>query len=490
MGIDTVHDFEPAPAPEGAQRRAISLETAAEIARDVRDLINAGQERMAWERVRNLHPADMGTIVAGLPRASREAMIAIMSPETVVWMLRQMNPVVAGRVGARIGSGMLSIVLRQVRPQLALDTLRRLPTLRVRPQLALETLRRVRAPRFGRASESVHVPVEDTFEDAEPLGYGPDAAGALMVTSFPVVSVDDRVQDARDSLRSLEEDREKFTHVLVVDASEDFIGQVSMADLALAENETELRSIATSVIAVVNDDTPVEECARLQRHYNLSHLPVVDDGQVMGVILSESLLSATVEEDTRQMMQVASVTGEVVDGPLSASIRSRLPWLTVNLGTTFLAAATVSLFESTLMQVVVLAAFLPVVAGQGGIGGTQTLTLIVRAMALGELVGIGAARILFREVVLGFLHGVWLGLLVAVIAVLWKQNPGLGLVLGLAMFGNMVIAGTVGAAVPLLLRRLGVDPAVASAVLVTTVTDVFGFLLFLGIARASISLIL
>ena len=201
-------------------------------------------------------------------------------------------------------------------------------------------------------------------------------------------------------------------------------------------------------------------------------------------------MSAAVEHDTRQMLQVASVAGESIDGPLTASIRTRLPWLTVNLATTFLAAATVGLFESTLVQVVVLAAFLPVVAGQGGIGGTQTLTLIVRAIALGELVGIGARRLLAREAVLGLLHGVWLGVLVAVIAILWKQNLGLGLVLGVAMLGNMIIAGSVGAAVPLFLRRIGVDPAVSSAVIVTTFTDVFGFLLFLGIASASINLIL
>ena len=217
---------------------------------------------------------------------------------------------------------------------------------------------------------------------------------------------------------------------------------------------------------------------------------MVEGDRLIGVILAESLLSATVEQDTQQMQQVANVAGETVDGPLSASVRTRLPWLTVNLGTTFLAAATVALFESTLAQVVVLAAFLPVVAGQGGIGGTQTLTLIVRAIALGELVGIDARRLLVREAMLGLLHGVWLGLLVAAIAILWKQNLGLGLVLGVAMLGNMVIAGCVGAAVPLFLRRVGLDPAVASAVLVTTVTDVFGFLLFLGIASAAISLIL
>ena len=262
-----------------------------------------------------------------------------------------------------------------------------------------------------------------------------------------------------------------------------------MVDLALVDNATPIRTIASSVVATVTVDTPADECARFQRHYNLTQLPVVDNDRMIGVILAESLLGATVDQDTRQMQQVGNVAGETVDGPLASSIRTRLPWLTINLGTTFLAAATVALFESTVTQVVVLAAFLPVVAGQGGIGGTQTLTLIVRAVALGELVGVGARRLLAREAVLGILHGVWLGVLVAVIAIIWKQNLGLGLVLGIAMLGNMMIAGSVGAGVPLFLRRMGLDPAVASAVVVTTVTDVFGFLLFLGFASASISLI-
>ena len=243
-------------------------------------------------------------------------------------------------------------------------------------------------------------------------------------------------------------------------------------------------------MASVTVETSREECARLQRHYNLTQLPVVNDGRLIGVISAEFLLRATVEEDTKQMLQVASAAGDPADGPLLGSIRTRLPWLTVNLATTFLAAVTVSLFESTLARVVVLAAFLPVVAGQGGIGGTQTLTLLVRAMALGELVGINARRLLAREAVLGVLHGVWFGILVALIAVIWKQHLGLGLVLGLAMLGNMIIAGLVGAGVPLFLRRVGVDPAVASAVVVTTFTDVFGFLLFLGIASAAINLII
>ena len=450
------------------QPQAITLDRAGEIAREVQELIRAGRESSAWELIRYLHPADMGSIVASLPRTSRDTMVRVMSPETVGWMLRQMNPVEAGRVGTRLGAQMLTLVLGQVHPRQALATLRRIPLLR--PQEVVESL-------------------EQPLLAEEILAHEPDTAGSLMVAEIPTVGIDDRVESARESLGTVTEIRDKLTHVYVAQAGGELVGQVSMVDLVLADGATPIRTIASSIVATVAPDTPAEECARLQRHYNLTQVPVVEDGRPTGVILYESLLSATVEEDTRQMQQVANVAGETVDGPIADSVRTRLPWLTVNLGTTFLAAATVALFESTLTQVVVLAAFLPVVAGQGGIGGTQTLTLIVRAIALGELVGVSAQRLLVREALLGLLHGIWLGVLVAVVAVVWKQNLGLGLVLGVSMLGNMLIAGSVGAGVPLLLRRIGLDPAVASAVVVTTVTDVFGFLLFLGIASASISMI-
>lgn len=451
---------------ESAQ--AISLDRAEEFADEVEDLVKAGRAGAAWDLIRHLHPADIGSIVAGLPRTSRDALVQTMSPETVAWMLRQMNPVEAGRVGARIGSQLLSGVLRQVHPHQALNTLRRLPILR-----AHEVAKELEEPQV----------VEDILE------HEPDTAGALMVSQFPSVNIGGTAKELRESVRAMGEERQKFSHAFVLQEDGSVGGQISMVDLALAKDDAPVQVMVSTVVATVTPDTSATECARLQRHYNLPQLAVVEDGRLAGVILGEALLSATVEHDTRQMQRVANVAGEAVDGPILSSLRARLPWLTVNLGTTFIAAATITLFESTLAQAVVLAAFLPVVAGQGGIGGTQTLTLIIRGLALGELVGLGARRLLMREAILGLMHGAWLGVLVAVIAILWKQNPGLGLVLGLAMLGNMVIAGTVGGGVPLFLRRIGVDPAVASAVLVTTFTDVIGFLLYLGIAAASISLI-
>ena len=458
-----------APHPAGLRLGlAITLKEASDIAAEVRRLISLGQEERALQLVHSLHPADMGLIIAGLPRTSRDIILGIMSPDTVTWMLRQMNPVEAGRVATRLGVQTLSFVLRQVHPQQALATLRRLPL--IRAQAVVETL-------------------ETPVVEDELLAQAPDTAGALMVAAVPFVQQDTLVEAARNAVRQIEVDRDKYTFVYVHDDDGLLVAQIPMSELAMALDDAGVDSISAPIVAAVTAETDAQECARLRRHYNVTQLPVVEEGRLIGAILPEQLLGALVEQDTQQMLQVANVAGEAADGPLGNSIRTRLPWLTVNLATTFLAAAVISAFESTLAQVVVLAAFLPVVAGQGGIGGTQTLTLIVRAIALGELVGITAKRLLVREAMLGIFHGVWLGLLVAVIAIVWQQNLGLALVLGLAMLGNMIIAGSVGAAVPLFLRRIGVDPAVASAVVVTTFTDVFGFLLFLGIASAAIELI-
>lgn len=454
--------------PVAYQQTVISADEAAVIAREVRRLIREGDERSAWEQLRHLHPADVGSIVAALPRNSREAIIAVMSPDAVAWMFRHMNPVQAARVSARLGAGILSVALAQLNPLTALDIVRRLPGAHARE-----------------VAEAIGHPADDTAVETTPL----DSAAGFMVTRFPTMHPGERVESARVNLRQLAQDDHNFTHVFVIDDDDQLVGQVTMIELAMSADDTPITELIMPSMAPVSADTPREECARLQRHYNLTQLPVVEDGRLIGVIPSTFLLSASVAEDTEQILQVANVAGDSPDGPLLGSIRTRLPWLTVNLATTFLAAFTVSLFESTLARVVVLAAFLPVVAGQGGIGGTQTLTLIIRAMVLGELVGVRARRLLARELILGLIHGLWLGVLVAVIAALWKQNLGLALVLGLAMLGNMAMAGVTGAGVPLLLRRIGVDPAVASAVVVTTVTDVCGFLLFLGIASAAITLI-
>ncbi len=324
-------------------------------------------------------------------------------------------------------------------------------------------------------------------EVAALLAYRDDTAGGLMTPEFPVVLDSTNPAKALDQLRLLGPSAESIDSVLVVNGERQLVGSVSLVRLALARPTSPIRDIMDSPVQSVDAETDQEECARVMERYNLSRLPVVDrDGRLTGVILAEDIVDVVEEEATEDMFRIASVGQERVLGPLRGSFRSRLPWLLINLGTAFLAALMVSLFESTIAKVVALAVFLPVVAGQGGIGGTQTVTLVVRGMALGDVPRRHGFRILRRELMLGATHGLVLGVIVGGVALAWKGNAALGLVLGAAMLGNMLVAGAAGAGVPLLLRRLGMDPAVSSAVFVTTFTDVLGFLLFLGLAAAMI----
>ena len=241
----------------------------------------------------------------------------------------------------------------------------------------------------------------------------------------------------------------------------------------------------------VQAETDQEECARLMDRYNLRNLPVVDgEGKLIGVLKLEDMVGVLQDEATEDMFRMIGV-GEVERalGPFWLSVRGRLPWLCVNLGTAILAGLVVTLFQPTLTRAVVLAAFLPVIAGQGGIAGTQTLTLIVRSFALGEINSTNARRLVMKEMGLGLVHGVVLGLLAGIIALAWKGNEYLALVVAVAMFLNLIVAGISGVLVPLGFKALRIDPALASAVAVTTVTDVVGFLVYLSFASATIGLI-
>jgi magnesium transporter len=239
-------------------------------------------------------------------------------------------------------------------------------------------------------------------------------------------------------------------------------------------------------------DTDQEEVARVMQHYDLLALPVVNaEGKLAGIIHYDDIVDVIEEEATEDIYRLANVgDGDLqVWSPMRLSVRRRLPWLTVNLGTAFLAAGVISLFEATIARLALLAVFQSIVAGAGGNAGTQTLAIMVRGLALGEIQFRDIRRALLREAGIGLVHGVVIGGLVALGAWAWKGIPALGLVIGLAMLGNLVAAGLAGTLVPLTLRALKLDPALASAVLVTMVTDIVGFGLFLGLATLFLPLL-
>ena len=320
-----------------------------------------------------------------------------------------------------------------------------------------------------------------------PLEYGHHTAGAIMNPKFLAVNRNLTSVLALDVIRIRARSAVATSYALVLDEEEKLVGHVAIVDIALARHKQTVDELCGADVVSVRVDTDQEECARIMQRYNVNELPVVDaNGVLRGIIMGDDVLDVLKEEATEDMYRLAGVGHEAVFGPLSGAVKSRLPWLGVNLATAFLAAMAIGLFETAIGRVVALAVLLPLVTSQGGMGGIQTLTLAVRSMALGELPSTQGMKLVSRELMLGAAHGLLFGLLVGIAAYAWKGDYMLGVVLAFAMLGNMVIAGLTGAGVPLLLRKAGHDPAVSSAVFITTFTDIIGILLFLGIATVVI----
>jgi len=440
------------------------------IVQQIRELVEEHKFKPALEQLTQFHPADQGYIIRNMPLELQRRLLLFLTRKQVALIFKHLEPVDAAGIVEEMDAGIISDILDDMDPDAAADILHELPS-----KLSRNLL--------------------DTMEEAKQveslMQYPDDTAGGRMVLEFVSVKLDITAWKALNTLRLRSIEREDIPLVYVVDADNKLVGSIRISRLALARPGTRVKSIMNTELISIQVDANQEECARIMERYDLSELPGLDyEGKRVGGIPSRDVLDVIEQELAEDMYRLAGIYGERVSGPLLLSLKNRIPWLLVNLLTTFIAASVISVFESTIARVVTLAVFLPIVAGQGGIGGTQTLTLVVRSVVLREIEGRQAEwRLLVREVLLGLMHGLILGLIVGVVGFIWKGNPVLGLVLGLAMIGNMVIAGFTGAGIPLLLMRFGVDPAVASAVIVTTCTDVVGFFLFLGLATLLVNLL-
>jgi magnesium transporter len=317
----------------------------------------------------------------------------------------------------------------------------------------------------------------------ELLEYAEQTAGRIMNPKVFALSED---MTAAESITALQaaRDVEMVFYLYVIDARRHLVGVVSLRRLLLVPPTTPLKRIMTTDIISVRADMDQEEVARQVASYNLLAIPVVDEeNKLVGVITVDDVIDVIKDEATEDVYRLAGVSSDdrVFTRP-SESLRKRLPWLIVNLATAFLAASVVALFSSSIGYLPMLAVLMPVVAGMGGNAATQTLAVIVRGIALGELTWANSRKALVKEAVVGIGNGVACGLVGAIVVMIFKGAPMLGLVLGLAMVVNMFIAATAGTLIPLTLRALKVDPALASSVFITTLTDMFGFFSFLGLA--------
>ncbi|MBN9314291.1 MAG: magnesium transporter [Devosia sp.] len=315
------------------------------------------------------------------------------------------------------------------------------------------------------------------------LDFPEDSAGRRMQTDFIAIPPFWTVGQTIDYLRAEKDLPDEFFQLYVVDPSYRVLGTIPLDKFLRARRNVQIEKLMNGEVLTVDATEDQEEAARDFERYDLVEVGVVDENKrLVGVLTVDDIVDVIHEEATEDIKLLGGVGDEEVSDNVISTVRSRAPWLVVNLLTAMLASFIISLFNATIEQMVALAALMPIVASMGGNAGTQTMTVTVRALATRDLDGVRVRRLIVREVSGGFLNGCIFATLLGVITALRYLSPSLGVVIGLAMIVNMIAAGSAGILIPLALDRMKVDPAIASSVFVTTVTDVVGFFAFLGLA--------
>lgn len=312
-----------------------------------------------------------------------------------------------------------------------------------------------------------------------------DTAGRLMQREMVLAPAHWDVGDAIDFMRASEDLPEDFYDVIVVDPMMHPVGTVPLSRIMGAAREVPLSDLMHEDFRAIPVGQTQEDIAYAFNQYHMVSAPVVDEsGRLVGVITIDDAMELLEDEAEEDMHRLAGLGDEELSNDFWKTTKLRFPWLAVNLATAVLASIVIAQFADTIKAIVALAVLMPIVASMGGNAGTQTLTVAVRAIATRDLTPANAYRIVFREFLVGATNGLVFALIIGVVGLIWYGSPMLGVVLGLAMVGNMLVAGMAGILIPIGLDKLGVDPAIASGTFVTTVTDLVGFFLFLGLATA------
>lgn len=418
-----------------------------------------------------LHPADQAEAFNDLSEEERDLLLSLLGIAETADLFEEMEDEEVLDAVEDFTTERLADVLDEMEPDEAADLLGDLP--------------------LAQASEAL-AQMEDADEVIPLLGYPDETAGGLMTTSYIALRRHTTADQAIHFLRQISPDTDVPYYLYVVDREQHLIGVVGLRDLVITSPEMLIESIMNPEVIHVDIAADQEEVARVMTRYDLSAVPVVNEQhRLMGVITYDDIVDVLQEEATEDIYRLGNVTDSDLEpeSPVSEHLRGRLPWLYLNTLTALFASWVITNFETLIGEVAILAAFQSVVAGLGGNSATQNVVMIVRSMALGKLSTKQLWPILGRQVFVGFIQGLAVGTVVGIGVSIWRGNPFLGLVLGLAMIGNMVVAGIIGTLVPFGLTASGRDPALASSVLVTAATDSAGFFIFLSLATLFLSYI-
>ena len=435
--------------------------------RILRRLLASGVHTRAERLLARMPPADIAPLLSGLNRGEIRTVIELLFRQRrAARTLRELPPEILPQVFGAVDDQRLADVMGRVEIDDLLEMVDWIPEER-------------------RAGIVSRLPDHKRAELHKAALYPESSAGRVMTTSFVALDEKMTAQEAIDSIRSIGgADDESILYLYVVDDQRALSGVVPLRRLVSAPPSRSISELMIHDPVSVQAEADQEEVAQLVKRYDLLAIPVTDvDGQMCGVITVDDVIDVITEEATEDMYHLAGLSeDDRVFSPAHVSLRKRLPWMLLNLCTAFAAAWVVGMFERTIEQMVALAIFMPVVAGMGGNGGVQALTVITRGIALGEIEFSSGFRAALKEFAVGTAIGIVAGALSAAVAYMWQANPSLGAALFLSMTVTMAVAGLLGATVPLLLKTLGQDPALGAGVIVTTFTDVFAFFSFLGIA--------
>ncbi len=335
------------------------------------------------------------------------------------------------------------------------------------------------------------IPTSERTLIEEGLGYPEDSAGRLMQREVMTVPEFWNVGETIDFLREHADDEENdggfmpdlFYDIFVVDPAHRPVGSVALSRLLRSHRQVTVTDIMSDEMKLIPVEEDQEDVAYLFSQRDLVSAPVVDSGgRLVGVVTVDDIVDVIHEEHEEDIMRMGGVREDDLYDAVGDTTRSRFSWLLLNLGTAILASVIIGFFEATIEQIVALAVLMPIVASMGGNAGTQTLTVTVRALAMKDLTSTNAMRVVGKEFLVGSINGVLFAVLAGLVAWFWFDSQALGVVIALAMIINLVVAGLAGTTIPLILDRSGIDPAVASSVFLTTITDVVGFAAFLGLA--------
>lgn len=433
---------------------------------ELRRLAEAGDFPRFLARAREVHPSDLSDVLAALDPDVRLRIVRSLPAALVSDALAEMeveeHP---EQVLASLRPEQAAHIVEELEDDDAADLIAELPPEKVAPILSY---------------------VAHRTDIERLLVYDEDTAGGLMTAG--VVAVRDTVTaaEAIGEIRRQAEEVGEFYQIYCVDSQYRLVGVLPLQRVVVARPETPVGQLMEPPAAVATPDLDQEQVARLMARYNTPSLPVVNaDSKLLGRVTFDDVMDVVEAEQTEDLLKFAGAPAdEKLAGEWHQAVRSRLPWLFTNLLTAFFAGAVVYFFQDTISRVTLLAVWMPIIAGMGGNAGTQALAVTIRRIALGLLPPGQGVELIGKEMLVGVVNGVALGGAVALLSVVLGAGWQLGLVVLLAMWGNLIVASAAGAGIPLVLQKLGVDPAVASSIFVTTCTDVFGFLLLLGLGAA------